>query len=177
MSYDGRRNYRYYYNRLVPEEVFDDLLHQGLRAGINVSGASGFGANAGFGMSLKEQDPRHPELNVANAYSFNAGLRHERLFGLSVGIDGAGFSNGYADGGLANARIGRRFGRGHRLDLAYGLSLYRVSANEQDRQTQWLRLDARVELGHRVYLSCDLEYDKGDDLEGPRALFEAGWVF
>ena len=38
VSYDGRRNYRYYQNRVVPEEVFDDLLHQGLRAGVNVSG-------------------------------------------------------------------------------------------------------------------------------------------
>ena len=37
VSYDGRRNYRYFRNRLVPEEVFDDLLHQGLRAGFNIA--------------------------------------------------------------------------------------------------------------------------------------------
>ena len=50
VSYDGLRNYRYYRNRVVPEEVFDDLLHQGLRAGVNVSRPGGFGATAGFGM-------------------------------------------------------------------------------------------------------------------------------
>ena len=43
VSYDGRRNYRYYLNRIVPEEVFDDLLHQGLRAGINLNRPGGFG--------------------------------------------------------------------------------------------------------------------------------------
>jgi hypothetical protein len=109
VSYDGRRNYRYYTNRVVPEEVFDDLLHQGLRAGINVSRPGGFGATAGFGMSLKENDPRHPELDIANAYSGNAGLRHMNLFssGFSVGIDGTGFSNGYTTGGMATCSTSR----------------------------------------------------------------------
>jgi hypothetical protein len=177
VSYDGRRNYRYYLNRLVPEEVFDDLLHQGLRAGLNYSKPGGFGATAGFGMSLKEPDPRHPELNVANAYSFNGGLRHASLFGLSVGIDGSGFSNGYADGAVVSARAGHRFRAGHLLDLSYGRSFYRVTATEEDRSTQWLRLNGRFELGRHAYLSGDFEYDKGDDLEGPRGLLEAGWIF
>ena len=103
VSYDGRRNYRYYRNRVVPEEVFDDLLHQGLRAGLNVSRPGGFGATAGFGMSLKEQDPRHPELDLANAYSFNAGVRHANLFS-------SGFSVGHRRLGLLERLHGRRAG-------------------------------------------------------------------
>ena len=108
VSYDGRRNYRYYQNRLLPPEQFDDLLHQGLRAGLNYSRPGGFGATAGFGMSLKQPDPRYPELDIANAYSFNAGVRHANLFssGFSAGLDGAGFSNGYTDGGVLS-RPGR----------------------------------------------------------------------
>jgi hypothetical protein len=179
VSYDGRRNYRYYQNRVVPEEVFDGLLHQGLRAGLNVSKAGGFGATAGFGMSLKEPDPRHPELDVANAYSGNAGLRHANLFstGFSAGIDGSGFSNGYTDGGLLMARLGRRFAAGHTLDLSFGRSLYRLKLTEQDRSTQWLRLSGRGELGRRVYLQGDFEYDSGDDLQGPRGFLELGVLF
>jgi len=179
VSYDGRRNYRYYLNRVVPEEVFDDLLHQGLRAGVNVSRAGGFGATAGFGMSLKEPDPRNPELEIANAYSFNAGVRHANLFssGFSAGIDGSGFSNGYTDGGLVMARVGRRFEGGHMLDLSLGHSLYRMKLTEQDRTTQWLRLMGRAELGHRVYLQGDFEYDAGDDLKGPRGFLELGMLF
>ena len=151
VSYDGRRNYRYYQNRLVPEEVFDDLLHQGLRAGLNFARRGGFGATASVGMSLKEKDPRHPELDLANAYSANAGVRHgDLLGGFSVGLDASGFSNGYTDGALVSARLGRHFAAGHMLDLSYGRSLYRVQLDEQDRVTQWLRLVGRVELPGRL---------------------------
>jgi hypothetical protein len=179
VSYDGRRNYRYYRNRVVPEEVFDDLLHQGLRAGVNVSRPGGFGATAGLGMSLKEPDPRHPELDIANAYSGNAGLRHVNLFssGFSAGIDGSGFSNGYTDGGLLMARVGRRFAGGHMIDLSFGRSLYRLKLTEENRSTQWLRLMGRGELGRRVYLQGDFEYDTGDDLKGPRGFLELGILF
>ena len=179
VSYDGRRNYRYYVNRVVPEDVFDDLLHQGLRAGLNLSKPGGFGATAGVGMSLKEKDPRHPELDVANAYSGHAGVRHMNLFssGFSVGIDGSGFSNGYTDGGLLMARVGRRFAGGHLLDLSFGDSFYRVKLTQENRSTQWLRLLGRAELGHRVYCQGDFEYDDGDDLKGPRAFLELGILF
>jgi hypothetical protein len=179
VSYDGRRNFRYYQNRLVPEEVFDDLLHQGLRAGFNLFRPGGFGANLGMGMSLKEEDPRHPELNIANAYSFNAGVRHANLlsWGLSVGVDASGFSNGYTDGGLVSARVGKRFPAGHMLDLSWGRSLYRVKLDETERSTQWLRLIGRVELARHFFVASDLEYDAGDDLDGPRVFFELGTLF
>jgi hypothetical protein len=179
VSYDGRRNYRYYVNRIVPEDVFDDLLHQGLRAGLNLSRPGGFGATAGFGMSLKEPDPRHPELDVANAYSGNAGVRHTNLFGsgFSVGVDGSGFSNGYTDGGLVMARLGRRLAGGHLFDLSYGRSFYNVKLTQQSRTTQWVRLLGRGELGHRVYVQGDFEYDSGDDLKGPRGSLELGMLF
>jgi hypothetical protein len=179
VSYDGRRNYRYYVNRVVPEEVFDDLLHQGLRAGINLSRPGGFGATAGVGMSLKASDPRHPELDIANAYSGNAGVRHANLFGsgFSAGLDGSGFSNGYTDGGLLTARLGRRLAGGHFLELSYGRSFYRVKQTGEDRSTQWLRLVGRGELGHRVYVQGDFEYDSGDDLKGPRGSLELGMLF
>jgi hypothetical protein len=179
VSYDGRRNYRYYQNRVVPEEVFDDLLHQGLRAAISFAKPGGFGASAGFGMSLKEKDPRHPELDVANAYSFNGGVRHADLFGsgLSFGLDGSGFTNGYADGGLVTTRLGWRAAAGHTVDLSYGYSLYRVTETDQDRTTQWLRLVGRGELTRRLYLLGDVEYDTGDDLEGPRVFLELGVFF
>jgi hypothetical protein len=179
LSYDGRRNYRYYRNRLVPEEVFDDLLHQGLRAGVNIARPGGFGATAGFGMSLKEPDPRHPELNIANAYSFNAGVRHANLFssGLSAGLNGSGFTNGYADGGLVSANLGWSLGRGHMMDLSCGYSLYRVTQTAESRNTQWLRFLGRAQLNRWFYVLGDLEYDAGDDLEGPRIFLELGVLF
>jgi hypothetical protein len=178
VSYDGLRNYRYYRNRWVPEDVFDSLLHQGLRAGVNVSKPGGFGATAGFGMSLKENDPLHPDLDIANAYSFNGGVRHANLIGgLSVGIDGSGFTNGYTKGGLLSARAGWRAAAGHTLDVLYGYSRYRVEQTEETRGQQWLRLIGRGQLGRHFYVLGDLEFDAGDDLEGPRLFIEAGVIF
>ena len=178
-SYDGRRNYRYYRNRIVPEEVFDDLLHQGLRAGLNLARPGGFGASASFGMRLRESDPRHPELDIANAYSLNAGLRHSNLFssGFSAGLDGSGFTNGYAEGGLLSGYLGLRFDSGHMLNVSYGYSLYRVTLTDEDRTTQWLRFMGRLELGRRFYVLGDVEYDAGDDLQGPRGFLELGVIF
>jgi len=179
VSYDGLRNYRYYQNRLLPPEQFDDLLHQGLRAGLNYSRPGGFGATAGFGMSLKQPDPRYPELDLANAYSFNAGVRHANFLssGLSVGLDGAGFSNGYTDGGVLSVRAGRSFGPAYLLDLSLGRSFYRVQQTGQNRNTQWLRLTGRAGLGRRVYLQGNAEYNSGDDLQGPRVFLELGYLF
>ena len=178
LSYSGLRNYRYYRNRLVPEDVFDSLLRQGLRAGLNVAKPGGFGATAGFGLSLKEQDPLHPELDIANAYSFNGGVRHSNLVrGISVGLDGSGFTNGYTKGGMLSAHAGWRAAAGHTADASYGYSRYRVEQTMQDRTQQWLRLVGRGQLTRRLHLLVDLELDNGDDLDGPRAFLELGFVF
>ncbi len=47
----------------------------------------------------------------------------------------------------------------------------------QRRAGRRFRAGHVLELGRHAYLSGDLEYDQGDDLEGPRGLFEAGWIF
>ena len=178
VSYSGLRNYRYYRNRLVPEDVFDSLLRQGLRAGLNVAKPGGFGATAGFGMNLKERDPLHPDLDIANAYSFNGGVRHSNLFrGLSVGLDGYGFTNGYTEGGMVMARTGWRARAGHTLDLSYGYSRYKVEQTQENRTQQWLRLMGRGQLPYGLFVLGDLELDSGDDLDGPRAFLELGIVF
>ena len=74
-------------------------------------------------------------------------MRHADLLGLSLGVDASGFSNGYTE------------------------------ATNDHRKAQWLRLMGRFELGRHAYLGGDLEYDQGDDLDGPSGLFEAGWIF
>jgi hypothetical protein len=63
------------------------------------------------------------------------------------------------------------------LDFSWGRSLYRVKLDETERSTQWLRLVGRVELTRHFFVVTDLEYDTGDDLEGPRVFFELGSVF
>jgi hypothetical protein len=143
-----------------------------------VAKPGGFGATAGFGMNLKERDPLHPDLDIANAYSFNGGVRHSNLFrGISVGLDGYGFTNGYTEGGMVMARTGWRARAGHTLDLSYGYSRYKVEQTQENRTQQWLRLMGRGQLPYGLFVLGDLELDSGDDLDGPRAFLELGIVF
>jgi hypothetical protein len=163
----------------VPENLFDDLLHQGLRAGLSYGGAQGVSVSGSLGVRFKETSPALPELESANAYSLNANVRHGSFLSsrLSAGLDLSAFRNSYTKGALLSGRVGRSFRAGHLLELAYGYSLYRVDATGQDRTTQWLRLNGRVELTRKVYVTGDLEYDRGDDLKGPRGFLELGYQF
>jgi len=175
LSYDSRRNYRDYYTRNVPEQIFDDLLHQGFRGSIYLGRGYGLNVTTGFGVRLPEQTtPATP-----NSYSYNSGIRHGNLFkkDISVGADFNGFQNVATDGYLVTAQTGKRFRQGHQFDLSYGRSLYRVKATGQERRTEYLRFSGRGDVGRHVYVLADVEYDRGDDLRGPRGFFEAGYQF
>jgi hypothetical protein len=173
VSYDGYRNYRNHLNRALPEDVFDDLLHRGLRASLFLGGSRGLSVRAGAGVRLRE------EQDAVNAYSYSLGLRHGDVFGsgIGAGLDGSAFTNAFSDGYLLTAQLDRPFGSGHSLDASFGRSTYRVKATGDDRVTQWLRLFARFQLPRGLYVVGDVEYDRGDDLRGPRALVELGCQF
>ena len=172
LSYDSRRRYRDFYTRNVPENVFDNLLHQGFHAGFYQGQGYGMNFSGSVGIRLKDQE-------AENAYSFNAGARHGNLWGsnTTLGLDVAGFSNGFTNGYLVTGAIGKRIGRAHTLDLSYSRSLYNVRETMDRRTTEWLRLVGRGELGRHVYVLGDFEYDRGDDLKGPRGYFELGYQF
>jgi len=172
LSYDSRRSYRDYYTRDVPEQIFDELLHQGYRTNLYFGRGYGLNASVGLGVRLEEADNR-------NSYSYNASLRHGNLFGksFSLGTDASAFQNDATDGYLVTAQAGKRFGGGHQVDFSYGRSIYRVKTTSQERVTEYLRLSGRGDLGRHVYLLTDLEYDRGDDLRGPRGYFEVGYQF
>ena len=172
LSYDSRRRYRDFYTRNVPENVFDNLLHQGFHLGFYQGRGNGMNFSGSVGVRLKDQEAQ-------NAYSFNAGARHGDLWGrsMTLGLDVAAFSNGFTDGYLATGGIGKRFGRAHTLDLSYSRSLYNVRETSDRRNTQWIRLLGRSELTRHVYVLGDFEYDRGDDLKGPRGYFELGYQF
>jgi len=170
LSYDNHKNYRTSLNRTVPQAFFDDLMHQGLRGTLNLGG-SGLLVTAGGGVRLKDRT------TAANAYSANLGFHHGGSRGLRMGVDGLGFSNGYTKGAYATASVGRHFSRHLDTDLMYGVSLYSIKSTAENRLTQWLRLLARGDLGRGVFLSSDLEYDRGDDMTGPRLFLELGWRF
>jgi len=172
LSYDGRRSFRNRLNREVPEEIFDDLLRQGLRASLYVGNGSGLSVTAGGGVRFKEGDEE-------KTYSFNSGAQHADLWGsgFSAGVNVSGFSNPFTVGTLVILRVGRRLGYASQVDVAYGRSSYEYKATTERRETQWVRLQGRVDVYRGLYLLLDLEYDMGDDLAGPRGLVELGHLF
>lgn len=172
VSYDGRRRYRTHLDRSLPEELFDSHTREAVTGNLMLAKRGGLRVTAGGGL-------RALEGSSGTAYFASAGVAHDGLAGrsASAGIDASGYRNGFTEGGLVIARVGRRFGRGHSAELSGGGSFYRQRADDATRVTEWARLSLRGELGHGVYLMGDGEYDFGDDLRGPRMSFEAGWRF
>ncbi len=172
LSYDGRRRYRTYLDRLTPEDLFDSRMRQGVTATLTLAGRSGARLTAGGGL-------RTLDASDGNAYFANLGLAHDGLLGrrLSVGLDASGYRNAFTEGLLVLVRTSRRFGHGQSIDLTGGGSFYRLRTTDSVRQTEWGRLSLRSELGHGFYLVTDGEYDYGDDLNGPRLMIELGWRF
>jgi hypothetical protein len=173
LSYDSRRNYRDHFNRSVAQALFDEALHQGLRGSLNFGSARVLSVTAGGGVRFGGREAG------GSAWSWNASLRRDDLLfrDFALTADGAGFWNGFTRGYQAASRLERRLGPGSQVDLGYGRSSYRLLTTGQDRRTEWLRFTGRGDLGRGVYLTGDLEYDRGDDLRGPRALLELGWLF
>jgi hypothetical protein len=171
LSYDQRRNYRTAENRSIPDQLFDKFVRQGLRANVDVSRARGLGFSAFVGVRFQDQADD-------TAYSYGGGLRHPALLGVFASLEGSGFTNGRTQGLQASARLGRSIGRMGGADLAYGLSSYTLKATSQERRlNQWLRLSGRGELSRGFAVYGELEYDKGDDVEGPRASLELAYRF
>jgi hypothetical protein len=169
VSYDQRRNYWTQELRSLPEILFDKYLHQGFRARLDLFRPDALGAWGSFGVVLEERDQ-------SKSYSWGVGLRHPRIGGFFASIDASGFTNPATDGYVASARLGRTV-RGAQMDLSYGASYYSFRSTTDTRLNQWARLSGRFDFPGRVYLQADLEYDRGDDVKGPRAVIELGYRF
>ena len=173
LSYDSRRRYRDFYTRNVPENVFDNLLHQGFHLGFYQGQGYGMNFSGSVGVRLKDQESQ-------NAYSFNAGARHGNLFGknITLGLDVSGFSNGFTDGYLVTG--GHR--QAHRPRAPP--STCRTAAPSIKSGRPWTGAPpsgcaswGAATSSRHVYVLGDLEYDRGDDLKGPRGYFELGYQF
>jgi hypothetical protein len=172
VSYDQRRNYRTAETRSVPDILFDTFMHQGLRTSVDLARPGGISASGFFGVRLHDQQS-------ATAYSYGGGVRHPNMLGthLATSLDGSAFTNGTTTGYQGSARLGRT-ARSVMGDIGFGLSSYTLAGGAgARRQNEWLRLSARGDFGHGVWLYGELEYDKGDDVKGPRGAFELGYRF
>jgi hypothetical protein len=170
LSYDQRRNYRTAETRSVPEILFDTYVHQGLRANFDVARANGFGGSIFGGARMRDQQ-------ADQAYSAGAGLRHPSLTGarLSASLDGYFFTNESTSGLQGNARLGR-VRPNLMTDLTFGIAAYSLKEGAR-RRNEWFRVSAHKTFGRALWIHAEGQYDRGDDVKGPRASFEIGYRF
>lgn len=171
LSYDQRRSYPTPETRSLPEILFDRFLHQGFRASLNASRAQGLGVSAFVGVRLDDG-------GTGNAWSYGLGLRQPRVLGteLAASLDASAFTNAFTSGQQGSLRLARTSGE-VTASLGYGLSRYSFRSGGDRRLNQWLRFSARADWSSGVWLSGDLQYDRGDDSKGPRAWVELGYRF
>ena len=173
LSFNRFERYRTAETRFIPEELFDDLPRDGVRANYRwrSSGGLGFFVNAGY--RFRESDSEQ------NTFTFGGGVRHSRVsaWGLSLGANLNGYSNPYTEGLVATGRVAKSLRGGHQVGLTLGgrFSQSVVYDDEEDRIDGWLRLDGWFELPKGLFATVELELDAGDDLEGKRILLGLGY--
>jgi hypothetical protein len=174
ISYDRNERYRTEDTRYIPDELFDDLARQGLRARV------AFGRPAGLQFSL-QGGIRQRDDGEDDTYSYGFGVLHPDVasWGLTLGGDVLGYSNRYTDGYVVRGRAAKRIRGGHQLTFSVGgrLSQDNRFGEFEDRSTYWARLGGWAELPRGFYAYGDYEFNAGDDLEGPRLLGGLGWRF
>lgn len=176
--------YRYLDAPPTPEQVLNDFLRQGFRAGIQTRSRGAWFGSASLGVR-DSGDAKQP------TYSAFGSLGHSGAHGLTITGDLSVYTGEISDGFLASARVSRPFRGGHDVGLSLGHSmstvvlntLYQltstapVTGNESDRSNDWIRLDGRVELPGNLFASGQVEFLQGDDLEGTRVFADIGYRF
>jgi hypothetical protein len=170
LSYEHRRNYWAAFNRALPVEVFDDRLHQTVRADVDFARGGGGGVWAGGSVRLREADDR-------TAYDVHGGLRTPRFLSLRTSVEGTLYRTATTLGVLGTVRLGRDLRGGHRIDASYNFTGYDMRGDQGRHQSQWIRLSGHGQLSKGAFGRADLEYGFGNDLRGVRALVEAGYRF
>jgi len=172
ISYDRWERYFTEESRSVAEELFDNLLRQGLRARYSYSRPRGMGFSVYAGYRDREGDDE-------NTVSFGGAVRHSNIenWGLLVGGDLLGYSNPMTEGFVARLQTSKRFRGGHEVALLIGGRMYsnKLFDDVEDRNDQWLRLSGWVELPNNFFARAEFEYSDGDDVQGQRILLSAGY--
>jgi hypothetical protein len=170
LSYDQFRPYRDAETRDTPEQLFDDVLRQGLRAGISFGGARGLRGSTLFGLRREQE-------GGGSTYSLQTTLLYSARNRLFYGADLSGWGGDVSDGYLATVNVGRAFTGGHDARLTLGHSSTTAAIAEGARTQDWVRLGGRLDLPAGLFVYAEAESVSGDDREGERFLLDLGYRF
>ena len=170
VSYESRQNYWAAFNRDLPVDAFDSRTLQTIRADIDLARLNTGGVWAGGSVRLREGDDR-------TVYDVHGGFRTPRFFSMRTSVEGTLYRTVTTLGVQGTARIGRDLKGGHRIDASYNFNGYDMRGPEGQHTSHWIRLSGYGQVRRGAYGRADLEYGFGNDLNGVRALLEAGYRF
>jgi hypothetical protein len=174
LAYDRFEQYRTEETRALPEDLFNDLQRQGLRANFQFGNPRRFN----FALTGSVRDQQGDEVKTL---SYGAWIRHGQLtpWKLSLALNYLGFSNEFSSGYITTLRTTKRLRAGHQFDLTLGtkLSGNEVFVDEPDERTNWMRLRIWLELPYSLYATGEYEYLQRQELDGQRLSTGLGYRF
>ena len=173
VSYDRFERYRSEETRDIPEELFDDLLRQGLRLRLLLGKPGRLTYTVHAGMRDRDDDDD-------NTFSYGVGVRHPRAFwNVGVSTDLLGFSNRLTEGLMLTTRAAKTLAGGHQIYLTLGGQQHQNKQfpDMENRTTTWARLGGWLELTDALSANFEYELSTGDDLEGQRVRLGLGYRF
>lgn len=172
LSYDNRTNVWTYENKSLVDSLFDNRLRQGARIQLELSPGPQLWTTAAFGYRKQsgDSDP---------TFSYSGMMRKNNVItpGTSVGVQAAGFHGPFENGYNYSARATQTFSTGPSVDLAYGGYSYSAASGAAHRNSRWIELSGRVDIGRSYFAGATIEYAWGDAISGVRGLMELGYRF
>jgi hypothetical protein len=172
ISYDNRKNFYRYSTREIPEDFYDLAFRHGLNADLSLTLPKDYYTSVRLGVKKRENDSE-------TTYIGRLSLRKKNLLiqYLTMNINLNGYINLYTKGWIPSLYISKQISGGHYISLTGGLNKYETKLDGQNRSHYWLRLNGRLQMFDRTYLSGFYSNEWGNDFKGYRLRAEFGYRF
>ncbi len=173
LTFDNRQNYYSIEFIDIDEFLFDAAPRTGIRGSLSLQLPGQLEVNTGGGFRTRN-------LSSSDAtFSFSAGVSRRNLMRrrISLGVSATGFSEPFSDGLLGTIQVGKQFVQGHRVDLSYLRYAYTIRDVDLSRANNVFRINTSWIMFRSLVIAGLLDLANGDDLQGPRMLFEVGYIF
>ncbi len=172
LSYDDRQNFWSYSTRSLADSLFDDATRRGMRmnASLKLPGRIRVYTNGGFRKRSGES---------REAWSYGGGISQHGLLwpGFGISLRGSGFDNRINQGNQGSFTLRQSFRSGHWFSYSAGNYYYKLRDGGGKRLTRWHRIYGYFDLMQQFFLTGEIEFNSGEDLDGRRYWVELGYRF
>ncbi|UCE24945.1 MAG: hypothetical protein JSU74_02525, partial [Candidatus Zixiibacteriota bacterium] len=167
VSYDARKNIRYFELIDTPDSLFNDDVHQGIKAGFNWRFADRFYFRGHAGIRFREGLPDDNRF-VSGLLRINRFPMNRHSVTLSMHVVETQFTTGY------RPMVRYRFPLLRKLTLNLTGSSYIYMVGDNKTSYYYADLNANYRFGRRYYLSGNIRQYYDDELESVEIRTELG---